>query len=130
MDGQHTNKPESGQRSRTAAGSDPRSVTTGRASVAADDLEDRLGRTRFMQEADVEALCDEAAAEVRRLRAEWEAERALADRLAGALLDGPFRGGPLLRRDRMYGSGWQNVHDTLDEWESRRADDNSKGNPS
>ena len=88
----------------------------------ADDIETRLGRTKFMQEADVEALCDEAAVEIERLRAERDAERVLADRLAGALLDGPFRGGSLLRRDRMYGSDWEHVHNALDEWESRRKD--------
>ena len=36
----------------------------------ADDIVERLGRTKFMQEADVEALCDEAAVEIKRLRAE------------------------------------------------------------
>jgi hypothetical protein len=89
--------------------------------AVADDLETRLGRTKFMQEADVEALCDEAAVEIKRLRAERDVERALVDRLAGALLDRPFRGGSLLRRDRMYGSDWEDVHDALDAWESHRA---------
>lgn len=32
------------------------------------DIVTRLGRTKFMQEADVETLCDEAAAEIKRLR--------------------------------------------------------------
>ena len=95
----------------------------------ADDIVTRLSRTKFMQHADVEALLDEAAAEIKRLRAERDAERALADRLAGGLLDGPFRGGSLRRRDRVYGSDWENVHVALDAWEARRAGDTSSGNP-
>lgn len=34
-----------------------------------DDIVTRLGRTKFMQDADVETLCEEAAAEIERLRA-------------------------------------------------------------
>ena len=34
-----------------------------------DDIVERLGRTKFMQHADIEILCDEAAAEIKRLRA-------------------------------------------------------------
>lgn len=93
----------------------------------ADDIETRLGRTKFMQEADVEELCDEAAVEIERLRAERDSERALVDRLAGALLDGPFRGGSLSRLDRVYGSDWEDVHDALDAWESRRTDGQRTG---
>jgi hypothetical protein len=59
----------------------------------------------------------EFQAEIERLRAERDAERALADQLARALLDGPFRGD---RRDRMYGSGWADVHDALDAWQEAR----------
>lgn len=33
-----------------------------------DDIVTRLGRTKFMQDADVETLCDEAAAEIKRLQ--------------------------------------------------------------
>ena len=52
-------------------------------------------------------LCEHAADEIEQLRA-------LADQLARALLDGPFRGD---RRDRMYGSGWAEVHNALDAYE-------------
>lgn len=51
------------------------------------------------------------------LEAELRAERALADQLAKALIEGPFRGD---RRFRMYGSGWDAVHAALDRWEARR----------
>ena len=47
----------------------------------ADDIETRLGRTKFMQEADVEALCDEAAVAIERLRAAGDA---LVDALDGS----------------------------------------------
>jgi hypothetical protein len=58
--------------------------------------------------------------EVGQLRAVRNAERALADQLARALLDGPFRGDRHDRRDRMYGSGWADVNDALDTWQEAR----------
>lgn len=61
----------------------------------------------------------EAADAIEQLHAERDAERDLADQLARALLDGPFRGD---RRDRMYGSGWADVHDALDTWQRVRRD--------
>lgn len=71
----------------------------------ADDIVTRLRDTAC--ETDV---CWEAADEIEQLRA-------LADQLARALLDGPFRGD---RRDRMYGSDWAEVHNALDAYEEAR----------
>jgi hypothetical protein len=59
----------------------------------------------------------EGVSETERLRADLAAEIAIADGLANALLSRAFRGD---RRDRMYGSDWEPVHDALDEWEARR----------
>jgi hypothetical protein len=58
--------------------------------------------------------------EIEALRGERDAERALADQLASALLDGSFYGSATERRDRMYGSGWDAVHSALEAWEARR----------
>lgn len=65
--------------------------------------------------------------EVSRLRDENEAlrwlasnERGMAERFADALLSGPFRGGRMKRRERMYGSEWAGVHQVLDDWENRQ----------
>lgn len=60
--------------------------------------------------------CD-ARRRVAELEAENAAERALADQLAKALIEGPFRGD---RRFRMYGSDWDAVHTALAAWEARR----------
>jgi hypothetical protein len=65
-------------------------------------------------------LTCQAADEIERLRSELNAERALADQLARALLNGSFRGNTNDRRDRMYGSGWEAVHDALDVYEETR----------
>lgn len=50
------------------------------------------------------------------LQAEIELLRAVVD----ALIARPFRGTSLERRDRMYGSDWEAVHDALDAWEEAR----------
>jgi len=60
--------------------------------------------------------------EIERLRIERDAAQALADQLARALLDGPFRGTANERRDRMYGSGWEAVHVALAAYEEARRD--------
>ena len=49
-------------------------------------------------------------------RAEIERLRAVVD----ALVARPFRGTSVERRDRMYGSGWADVHDALDAWQEAR----------
>ena len=64
----------------------------------------------------------EAADEIERLRNERDTERALTDQLARSLLDGSFRGNTNDRRDRMYGSGWEAVHDALAAYEKARRD--------
>ena len=56
-------------------------------------------------------------AEIERLRAERDAERALADRLARSLLDGAFRSN---RYYRMHGPSWVEVHGALDAYEEAR----------
>ena len=81
------------------------------------DIVERLQQVARANGCEAGRGCSEAAAEIERLRAERDAERALADQLARALLDGPFRGD---RRDRMYGSGWADVHDALDAWQEAR----------
>lgn len=62
-------------------------------------------------------MIDELQSLLARREQQLSEERALADQLARALLDGPFRGD---RRDRMYGSGWADVHDALDAWQEAR----------
>lgn len=47
---------------------------------------------------------------------EIERLRAVVD----ALIARPFRGTSLERRDRMYGSDWEAVHDALDAWQEAR----------
>lgn len=47
--------------------------------MTVDDIITRLARTKFMQDADIEALCDEAAAEIKRLRAMLDAVDDLHD---------------------------------------------------
>jgi hypothetical protein len=65
-------------------------------------------------------LTCQAADEIERLRNERDTERALTDQLARSLLDGSFRGNINDRRDRMYGSGWEAVHNALDAYEKAR----------
>ena len=80
---------------------------------------------------------DHAAAKIEALReqVEWSSTRAsewkletyqlkaeieLLDAVVQALVARPFRGSSLERRDRMYGSDWEAVHDALDALEARR----------
>ena len=93
--------------------------SAGSVGLTRDDALAVLGELERMQTAEIEQqnLWSGAASRAARLEAELAVETALADRLARALLDRPFRGD---RRDRMYGSDWGPGHDALDEWEARR----------
>ncbi len=86
----------------------------------ADDIVIRLENlARFLERnflADSGDVLD-AAAEIKQLRDERDAERALADELACALLDGPFHSD---RRNRMYSFGWPDVREALNAWKEAR----------
>jgi len=68
--------------------------------------DDIVTRLKYVHYDDADSLMHEAAAEIERLSA-----------VVNALLTRPFRGTSAERRDRMYGSDWDAVHDALDAYE-------------